>query len=164
MLKDVVQVCTDGSDRSQSGHRRFELGDFRIALGLFPGLLGIFERFLCLSFIKVFAADSGVGKNRHAIGLNLKDAAGNENIFLFALIRLHAYGARTDAGNERNVAGQNTEFTFLTGKRHKRRFAGEDAFFCADDVNKKRCHKLLRLIGFEITLKPEPNDPIRFRF
>jgi uroporphyrinogen decarboxylase len=73
-------------------------------------------------------------------------------------------GARTDAGNERNVAGQNAEFTFLTGKRHKRRFAGEDTFFCADDVNKKRCHKLLRLIGFEITLKSEPNEPIRFRF
>ena len=41
------------------------------------------------------------------------------------------------------MAGQNAEFTFLTGKRDEGRVTREDGLFCADDVNNNLSHKLL---------------------
>ena len=69
--------------------------------------LGGLERFGGLGFVEVVAADGGVGQDGDHVGLDLEDAAGDEDEFFFAVIgTLDAHGARLDPGDQRCVLRQ----------------------------------------------------------
>ena len=130
-------------DRGELGNG---FGQFGLGLGVLElrGLvlqrfLGLFLGVEGLGFVEVLAADGGVGQHGDEVGLHFEHAAGDENEFFGAVLRLDAHDARLDAGEQRRVAGHDAQLAGFTRENDELRQPREDGFFRADDVD-VYCH------------------------
>src|ERR1039458_2177491 len=131
-----------------------------IALGVLHRFLGSLLGLVRLGFVEVLAADGRIGQHRHRSGLDLEDAAGDEDkLFLAVVGALDAHGSRLDPGDERRMPGVDAELAHLARPRRALRLAGEDPFLGRDDFDVERGHDRVSywiVLAFSMASSIEP--------
>src|SRR6185503_9432067 len=140
----LAQLADRGELRRHGRNRGLGDGLLFVTLGAAAGLLGRLQRLRGLGLVQVVATDCGVGEHRDHVGLNLDDAAVDEDQLLVAAAgRDDTHRTRLDARDERRVARIDSELARLAGQDDELGFAGEDRLLGADHVDVDRGGHLL---------------------
>src|SRR3970040_1061807 len=121
--------------RGECRHLRLDRGDFLFITGAAARFFGLFQRFGCLGFVEVVAADRGVSEHGDHFGLDLEYPSRHKDQLLGAAARrLDAHRPRLDAGDEGGVARGDAELANFPREPHALRLARVDALLGADDI------------------------------
>ncbi|MCY1380367.1 hypothetical protein D9M69_681810 [compost metagenome] len=81
------------------------------------------------------------------MGLHFQNATRHKHELFAAIGLLDAHGTGLDAGDQRNVAGQNAQFTRFARQGHELGLAREDRLFGADHIDVDGAHRYSSLKG-----------------
>ncbi len=74
------------------------------------------------------------------VRLHFQNATGHKHELFAAVGFFDAHGTGLDAGDQRNVTGQNAQFTGFTRQRHELGIARKDGLFGADHIDADGAH------------------------
>src|SRR5690554_5756599 len=132
----AAQLADGGDLGDRGGQFGLRLGVVDVGGAIGERLLGLALGLFRLGLVEVGGADGGVRQHRHAVRLDLEDAAGHEDELLLAragLLDPDRTGA--DPGDQRGVLGIDAQLARLARQRDELGLALEDRGLGADDVD-----------------------------